>query len=196
MSQNFGEYEATGVVDVELGDDFWEVQPNQPAIPEGDMIFYIEGYEPHWGTSKPSFGYNFLLRPYQDIYSMPVDPHAQEGKPLKKYMFVGNGDKITQKLYAGSQSPYFQQFLASIGFSKDSDKNIKFSVANVRGILVKGKVEWTKLVSTRENPNTGQVPTAIDENDPYSYVQFARIADGTEIRGVRDDAGNVKRVNI
>lgn len=196
MANEFGEYDNTAAPDVELDDSFWEVQGNEPAIPEGEIIFYIEKYEPHWGTNKPSFGYNFFLKPYQDGYGLPVSERAAEAKPLKKYQFVGNGDKATNKLYAGTQSPYFQQFLASIGFTQDTAKTYKFSQENVRGILVKGTVEWVKILSNRENPNTGQVPTAIDENDPYTYMNVARIKDGTEIRGVRDDKGNVRRITI
>lgn len=196
MTDAFGTYDNTAAPDIELDDSFWEVQANEPVIPEGEMVFYIEGYEPHWGANKPSFGYNLMLKPYQDMYGLPVDPKVAEAKPLKKYMFVANGDKTTRKMYAGSQSPYFQQFLASVGIVAGADGKFRYNPDMLRGALVKGTVEWTKVLSTRENPNTGQVPTAIDESDPYTYVRYARIKDNTEIRGVRDDNGQPRRINI
>jgi hypothetical protein len=69
-----------------------------------------------------------------------------------------------------------------------------FSLENVRGVLVKAEIKHVRTVSTRENPNTGQIPTEIDENDPYSYVILAQISDS--VRGVRDADGKVQRVNI
>ncbi len=193
MADEFGTYTDSAIPEVELGDDFWDVEPNKPNIPEGEMIFYIEGYEAKYGSDKPSFGYNFTLVPYQDKYEMPVDPQVGTQK-LKKYFYVGKVNKETNKLYEVAQSNRFQTFLTSIGIGKTSDGKHALNQNNVRGILVRGTIEWTRNLSTRENPNTGVVPTEIDENDPYSYVTFANLKD--DLRGVRDNDGSVKRVNI
>jgi hypothetical protein len=192
-NDEFGTYGDAAVPEVELGDDFWDVEPNKPSIPEGEMIFYIEGYEAKYGSNKPSFGYNFTLVPYQDAYGIPVDATVSAIK-LKKYFYVGKVNKETNKLYEVAQGNRFQTFLSSIGIGKTAEGKFPLNQENVRGKLVRGTVEWTKSVSTRENPNTGIVPTEIDDNDPYSYVVFAGLKD--DLRGVRGNDGEVQKVNI
>ena len=191
----FGDYENNGIADVELGDDFWEVEPNKPLIPEGEVTFYIDHYEPKYNPANRAFGHEYHLVPYQDQYGENL-PLAAQSKLQKKYFFMGRKNSANDtRLSEVAQSNEYQTFLTSIGVTRNENGAFRIDNQAIKGTVVKANVVWKKLVSNRENPNTGIVPTEIDENDPYSYINVAELQQGT-LRGVRDPKGNIVRLNV
>lgn len=195
----FGTYEneTVNLDTVFDGDDsVWDAAPQVSVIPPGKYQLRIVKFEEKANESTGSFGFQFYFVPVnaEDGTSVPDSAVAMFNKnPLRKYFYIGN--RSSGKMVTNSFANQFTEFLISIGVTRENNKQ-KFNNNNLAGILVNATLELgEKKLSTKENPETGKVPTEIDESDPRTYVQFLQIAD-LPVRGVRDGKGNVKKVMV
>lgn len=190
----FGEQDVNLPVEPEMTDDWFDTSAREPDLPEGEMFFIIMKYTAHPSKdpNSNSFGYDFSFKPYMLEDGTRVSL-VQGSKDLNKYMYMGKVG-ADGMLYDSANAGFTKAFFASIGIGRGEGK-VALNQENVRGTVVRGKVIWKKLLSRNENPNTGKVPEAIDENDPFTYFVVANVADGS-LRGVRDDDGSIKHVNV
>lgn len=193
----FGSYD-TEAIDLNTvfdGDEsVWDAAPANTPLEPGKYQLRIVKFEAKNNEASGAVGFQFYFVPVNDENGTPVSENAIklfDKNPLRKYFYIGN--KSSGKMITNSFANQFTEFLLSIGITRDNNKQ-KFNVENLSGILVSATLKLgDKRLSTKEHPETGKVPEAIDESDPRTYVQFLEIAD-LPIRGIRDNNGNVKKV--
>lgn len=184
----FGEQDITNS-ELELADDWYDVQAVEPSMPQGKMLFTVDHYEPHPATKPGSnaFGYYFYFKPYQNADGSDVSL-AASSKLVSKYFFIGR--VVDGQLQDAPGTGFAKTFFASIGLGRGK---VKLSQEAVKGAVVTGNVVWKKQKSNNPDPTTGKIPEAIDDNNAYTFYYVVELADGS-VSGVRNPDGEVQKV--
>ena len=191
----FGSYEnEADVIDLDAmfnGDDtVWDEQP-RTILPPGKYQLRLTHFEPQNNENTGSVGFYFHFVPYAYEDGKPVPEFASEKMKLRKYFYVGK--KENGKLISNSFTNQFTEFLVSIGIP-NTPGGRKFNQEKVQDTLVMARLDLgEKKLSTRPDPNTGEVPTEIDEDNPNTYVQFLQINDKVPLKGIKDASGKVMK---
>lgn len=185
MADEFGAYD-----DLQL-DGTWEYEAKVPSLKQESYNFIIRSVERKINPDKGSIGYQFELEPYQDQFGQQLTDLDQISQRLKTYMYLGTvtNNRILESPYATT----LKVFLMSIDVNPMATGKWTITSDLVNGIVITAPVVWEKVLSKNANPKTGETPTEINDEDPFSYYWATKI-NNNAARGIRAKDGTVVKV--